>query len=146
MLKVLKRIFGKEKSVEVNNETTKTESVNTACRRNIEFYDKFVVVKNEKDDIIEAIIETYTYEYEPEEERLEGKGSITIDLPKCIINVSLVENQNSIGEFAATHIINRDPSIDFKIKLYTTKGLIGVITEPTEVLIDRFKVEIKQKN
>lgn len=148
MLKLFKKLFRKEENVKTaNNETVNTgaTATNDACRK-IEFYDKFIVVKNEKDDIIESDIETYSYEYEPEIEKVAGKGKITIDLPKCIIEISLVDNENTIGEIAITNIVVRNENIQFKVKIYTTEGQKAVITEPTEIVVDRFKLNIKSRN
>jgi hypothetical protein len=147
MLGLLKRLFRKEENVKTDNTaTTNTESTanNDACRK-IEFYDKFIVVKNEKDDVIEATIETYTYEYEPEVEEVMGQKRIVIDLPKCIMEISLTDNKNTIGEIAITNIVVRNENMKFKIKIYTTEGQKAVITEPTEIIVDRFKLKVMEK-
>lgn len=148
MIKLLKKLFKREKDERNTNtqaiktETTATNSAN-ACKR-LEFYDNFVTVKNTKDDLIEATIEKIYYEdYEIEE--LAGKEKISINLPKCVIDISLINEENTIGELAITHIVNRDPSVPFKIKIYTTEKLEAVITSPQEITIDRFKLNIKQK-
>ncbi|MBX0310188.1 MAG: hypothetical protein JHC31_00025 [Sulfurihydrogenibium sp.] len=153
MLRLFENLFKKEEkttkdtntNTNTNNiETMNTKTTETACKK-IEFYDKFIVIKNEKDDIIEVAVETYTYEYEPEVEELTGKGKISINLPKCVVQVSLVDNKDSIGEIVMTNILVRNEDVPFKVKIYTTEGLKAVVTEPTELIVDRFKLNITQK-
>jgi hypothetical protein len=147
MLKLLRKLFGKEKDTKsVNAKTTKTETTTTdstnPCKK-LEFYDRFIVIKNENDTIKATIEKIYYEDYEVEE--LEEKGKITIDLPKCTIEVSLINKENTVGEIAITHIINRDENIPFKVKIYTPDELKEIVTEPKEIVIDRFKLNIKQK-
>lgn len=149
MLRLFENLFKKEekttKDTNTNNiKTTDTKTTETACKK-IEFYDKFVVIKNEKDNIIEVAVETYTYEYEPEVEELTGRGEISISLPKCVVQVSLIDNKDSIGEIVMTNILVRNEDVPFKVKIYTTEGLKAVVTEPTELIVDRFKLNIMQK-
>jgi hypothetical protein len=152
MFKLLRKLLRKEKSTEnTNTETTKTKTTTTnntnACKK-IEFYDRFIIIKNPKDNIIEATIEKIYYEdYEVEE--ITEKEKLIIDLPKCTIEVSLNTDENTdkntADEIVITHIVNRDENIPFKVKIYTPNELKEIITEPKEITVDRFKLNIKQK-
>jgi hypothetical protein len=148
MIKLLKKLFKREKDEKNTNiETTKTETTTTnstnTCKK-LEFYDRFIIIKNPKDDTIETTVEKIYYEdYEVEE--LEEKERTTIDLPRCAIEVSLANKENTTDEIAITHIVVRNENVPFKLKIYTTEKLETVITEPQEIEIGRFKLSIKQK-
>jgi hypothetical protein len=100
MKKLLKRLLGKKEKEavkETNNEPTATNSSDnnsksSSCKK-IEFYDKFIVIEHKENNTIQATIEHIYYEdYEVEE--VKGEEKVIIDLPRCVIEVSLNEEDN----------------------------------------------------
>jgi len=151
MIKLLKKLFKKEKTVKETKETsTEVANVNnvnssgeSSCLKRPEFYDRFVVVKNEEGNTIKISVEEFSYDYDYYYYEIIGEEKATVELPSCTIEISLNNKKDATGEIALTNIIVREADIPFKIKIYTEK-LEAIVTEPQEEIeVDRFKIKIK---
>lgn len=151
MFKTFFKHFLKTKTQErIEEKTQETKEVKKdSCLRNLEFYDKFIVVKLTEDKLIEAEIERYypdcDYCEYADIEKVSATSILTINLGDCILTIKENETktENTFSEIAITHIVNREPATKFKVKIYTEDGLQAVITEPTDIVIDAFKITIE---